>query len=104
MNTHIYIEVCKGSPLDWPEYRHTALRLKFTDHQPSFLAHVVGAAGLFEFVVADAVAVLDPQNHARTIEVGDPRGTPCLDEILEIFRSFPVNNHDVEWNRQTWME
>jgi hypothetical protein len=101
---HVSIIVHKGSPLDYPHYRHTALWLQFTDHSPSQLVHVVGPPGGYEFECKQDLEPWETQGYAKTIDVGDLMVAATPAQMTQALQRTPVENRDREFNCQTWVE
>lgn len=70
-DVHIDIIVYRGSPLDYPHYRHTGLWLRFADGSPPLLVHIVGPRGEFVFETRQDHTPWDTQRDAKSVKVGD---------------------------------
>ena len=101
---HIRIIVYKGSPLDYSQYRHTALWLRFTDGSPSLLVHIVGPPGGFVFESRQSSQPWETQRYAKMIEVGTLTVVATSAQTVQALQSVPINNRDREFNCQTWIE
>ncbi|KAB8261994.1 hypothetical protein BDV32DRAFT_147989 [Aspergillus pseudonomiae] len=105
MTTKSSILIYTGSPLDYPEYRHTALHFSFATGSTSTM-HVVGTQGLFIFQ-EDVDA--DPHDFgselAKTVSVGDIDGDVSPETIRRAVSATPVRNgrQDLDWNCQNWV-
>lgn len=100
----LYVLVYKGEPLDYHEYRHTALYLKLPDNQ-SFIMHILGTQGMFEYA---QIKNKDPSvvgSLAKVVPVAD---------ISEVIGSGPIQSTvaktlvqngplDLDWNCQHWV-
>lgn len=101
---HISIIIYKGSPLDYPQYRHTALWLQFADRSPSLIIHVVGPSGGFEFECKQNSRPWEDQSLAKTVDVGHLTVATTPSQIAQTLQRIPVDNGDREFNCQTWIE
>ncbi|KAI7258699.1 hypothetical protein KC343_g4725 [Hortaea werneckii] len=102
---HISIVVHKGEPLDYPQYRHSALFVRFrNDESLPYLAHIVGSPRDHAFETEDSGVPTDIPSFARLISVGwlSPSWTPSM--LRQLFPAIPINNRDMEFNCQTWVE
>ena len=104
--TRIYISIIiyKGSPLDYPQYRHTAIWLRFEDGSPSLLVHVVGPSGGFEFESKRSSDPSESQRFAKRIDIGYLTIDMTPAQIVQVLQRVPINNRDREFNCQTWVE
>ncbi len=101
---HISIIVYKGSPLDYSQYRHTALWLRFADGSPPLLVHVVGPSGGFEFESRESSKPWESQRYANIVDVGTLTVAATSAQTVRALRSVPINNRDREFDRQKWVE
>ncbi|KAE8323027.1 hypothetical protein BDV39DRAFT_218112 [Aspergillus sergii] len=105
MSTKTTILIYTGSPLDYPEYRHTALHFTFATGTTSTM-HVVGTQGLFIF---QEDVDLDPHDFgselAKTVPVGEINGDVSAETIRRAVAATPVRNgrEDLDWNCQNWV-
>lgn len=102
---HISIVVHKGEPLDYPQYRHTALWIRCRDDESlSHLAHIVGSPRDYTFETEESGDPTNVPSFARSISVGwlSPTWTPSM--LRQLFPSIPISNRDIEFNCQTWVE
>lgn len=104
-DVHISIVVEKGDPLDWPQCRHAALFLTSIDSSPTCIAHAVGSAGDFQFECVEGVDPRESGLFAREIKVGFLKGVTTSTQIAQRLRTdVHVDNTDLEFNCQTWVE
>ncbi|KXT00466.1 hypothetical protein AC578_1941 [Pseudocercospora eumusae] len=101
---HINIIVYKGSPLDYTQYRHTALWLRFADGSPSLLAHIIGPLGGFIFEWKQSSKPWETQRYAKTVDVGCLTVAATPTQTVQALQSTPIKNRDREFNCQTWVE
>ncbi|CZT14240.1 uncharacterized protein RCC_00215 [Ramularia collo-cygni] len=101
---HLSIIVYKGSPLDYPQYRHTALWLRFGDGSPPHLVHVVGPPGGFVFESGESDKPWETQGFAKMVEVGRLLVSATPVQTVQALRRVPIVNSDREFNCQTWVE
>lgn len=104
MSTKIYITVERGEPLDYIEYRHTALHLIFPDGTEC-LMHVLGAHGIFNFYNHQNCGPSTRPLYEKSIHVVDiPDSTSPL-SIRSVISTTPVKNspEDRPWNCQNWV-
>ncbi|KAL4891695.1 hypothetical protein BDV59DRAFT_62330 [Aspergillus ambiguus] len=105
--TKAYILVYEGTPLDFSEYRHTALHFVYAaSTAPSTTTmHVVGTQGLFEFQEDVDQDPHDGGDLARMIPVGDIPGSVSAAAIKKTVSATPVKNGraDLDWNCQNWV-
>ncbi|KAK6435962.1 hypothetical protein LTR95_007849 [Oleoguttula sp. CCFEE 5521] len=101
---HISIIVHRGTPLDYPQYRHTALWLRFSDHSPDLTAEIVGAHGFFEFQTRDNADPYASRDFVRAIDVGYLTNTFTKASIVQALSRVLVDNRDREYNCQTWVQ
>lgn len=106
-NVHISIIVCKGSPLDYQQYRHTAFWIQFDDPSttPAIMAHITGTAGMFQFEFQETNS--DPtssSNFAKQIEVGFLITPATPSQLRLVLQRIPIDNWSREFNCQTWIE
>lgn len=101
---HISIVVYTGHPLDYSQYRHTALWLRFADRSPSLLVHVVGPPGEFIFESKESSKPWETQRYAKTVEVGLLRVAATSAQAVAALQRVPVDHRDREFNCQTWVE
>lgn len=106
----VSITISEGVPLDWQRYRHTAIvfREKYpcTPNNPlPLVIHMIGGSGFFELQHSDS---LDPQSEKtflKEIPVGVLKGeTSTLPRLLALLKRVPIENWDIEFNCQTWVE
>jgi hypothetical protein len=101
MAVSLSIIVYKGSPIDAPEYRHTALFLEFPD-TTTLLVHVTGASGFFQPEVKPGENPTKSKGFIKKIHVGSIQGqTKAV--IESTIKVTPVNNSDRSWNCQHWV-
>jgi len=103
-NVHINIIFSKGSPLDYPQYRHTALWIQYANGSALILAHIVGPNGDYVFETRESAVPWETQGFARKIDVGLLAATATPAQIVQALRRVPINNRDREFNCQTWVE
>ncbi|KAA8642316.1 hypothetical protein EYZ11_002902 [Aspergillus tanneri] len=104
MSTKVYILVYEGSPLDYAEYRHTALHFMFPRGLTTTL-HVVGTQGLFQF---EEDIDQDPHEGGKlvhTIAVGELISSINAAALKKVVSATPIKNgrDDLEWNCQNWV-
>lgn len=101
---HVSIIVHKGSPLDYPRYRHTALWLQFADNSSPVIVNVVGPQGGFEFESRESQAPWNVEGYAKTVDVGQLTTSATSEQIRSVLRTVPIENHDREFQCQVWVE
>ncbi|CBF87485.1 uncharacterized protein ANIA_09369 [Aspergillus nidulans FGSC A4] len=102
----LFILVYKGDPLDYSEYRHTALYFQFASSSRSIM-HVIGCPGLFRFAHARGAGI-DPANVgilAKVVPVTDIPTKIGEDSICQTVERTPIRNgrDDLDWNCQNWV-
>ncbi|KAL4923130.1 uncharacterized protein BDV17DRAFT_296665 [Aspergillus undulatus] len=104
MPQKLFILIYKGDPLDYSEYRHTALYFHFASGSRSIM-HVVGCPGLFRFshnIDTDpgSVGIL-----AKVVPVTEIPTDIGEDSICETVTRTPIRNGrlDLDWNCQNWV-
>ncbi|PKY04403.1 hypothetical protein P168DRAFT_269291 [Aspergillus campestris IBT 28561] len=104
MTTKAYILVYEGTPLDYTEYRHTALHFVFAQGS-SRTMHVVGTQGLFEFEEGVDQDPSEGGELVRMIPVADIPRSVAGPAIKKAVSATPVKNGraDLEWNCQNWV-
>ncbi|KAH8422593.1 uncharacterized protein LDX57_000346 [Aspergillus melleus] len=104
MSTKTYILVYEGSPLDYAEYRHTALHFVFPRGLTTTM-HVVGTQGLFQFEEDIDQDPCEGGNLVKTITVGPLTGSISAAALKKAVSATPVKNgrNDLEWNCQNWV-
>ncbi|KAL4919708.1 Pyruvate/Phosphoenolpyruvate kinase-like domain-containing protein [Aspergillus aurantiobrunneus] len=100
----LFILIYKGDPLDYSEYRHTALYFHFASSTRSIM-HVVGCPGLFRFVNnidtdPSSIGLL-----AKVVPVTEIPTSIGEDSICETVSRTPIRNGrlDLDWNCQNWV-
>ncbi|KAI7364197.1 hypothetical protein KC354_g5885 [Hortaea werneckii] len=102
---HISVVVYRGEPLDYPHYRHTALWIRFRDDESfPYLAHIVGSPRDYKFETRQSEDPTRSLLFARLISVGWLSATWTPSVLEQLFPSIPINNRDIEFNCQTWVE
>ncbi|KAL4801776.1 Pyruvate/Phosphoenolpyruvate kinase-like domain-containing protein [Aspergillus unguis] len=104
MPQKLFILIYKGDPLDYSEYRHTALYFHFASSSRSIM-HVVGCPGLFRYshnidTDPSSVGIL-----AKVIPVTEIPTNIGEDSICETVQRTPIRNGrlDLDWNCQNWV-
>ena len=100
----ISVAVYEGEPIDYPSYRHTSLFFEFANREPSLLAEVVGPPEEYEFQTKDGDHPSQSQGIAKLVKVGVSLVEVRRAQMIEILRTIPVKNWDLEFNCQTWVE
>ncbi|OQO13752.1 hypothetical protein B0A48_01982 [Cryoendolithus antarcticus] len=95
---HISIILHKGTPLDYPQYRHTALWLQSSDGSPARLAEIAGAHGFFEYEHADHADPSLNQDCVRLIDVGDLSRLSTRVSIVQALSRVLVDHDDREYD------
>lgn len=103
-DVHISIIVYKGSPLDYPHYRHTAIWLQFADGSTPLLAHAIGSRQDFTFECKEIDDPRETRRYAKTVQVGMLTIAATPAQMLSAMRSVPVDNEDLEFDCQKWVE
>lgn len=101
----INIIVYRATPLNFPEYRHTALTLHFTDRTPPLLVHIVGTPEAFRFQHRQIFSL--PQNSplcAKMIPVGPWMIDAPSAQVVAVLRRVGIDNVNPWFNCQMWME
>ncbi|KAL4966390.1 uncharacterized protein BDV14DRAFT_198848 [Aspergillus stella-maris] len=104
MPQKLFILIYKGDPLDYTEYRHTALYFHFASGQRSIL-HVVGCPGLFRFAHNVDVDPASVGILAKVVPVTEIATDIGKDSIVETVTRTPIRNGrlDLDWNCQNWV-
>ena len=85
--------------MDYHKYRPTSLFFEFTNQrEPSFLAHVVGPPEEYEFHTRDGYDPSQSQSIAKVVKVGISLVEIRRAKMIEILRTIPVENWDLEFN------
>ncbi|KXS93527.1 hypothetical protein AC579_3009 [Pseudocercospora musae] len=101
---HLSIVVWKGDPVDFPQYRHTALCFRFPDSLTPITIHVIGPPGEYVYELRGSD---DPAfNHgiAGIVNVGMLSKSTTDSHLDRILRAVPVGNSNPEFNCQIWVE
>lgn len=101
---HISIIVYKGSPLDYSQYRHTSLWLRFADRTPPLLAHIVGPWGEFVFESRESFEPWESQRYAKIVDVGTLTAAATSAQMVRALQNVPINNRDREFDCQKWVK
>lgn len=101
---NISIAIYEGNPLDYQEYRHTALFASFANGNPSALVHVVGPPGEYEFEITDDYDPSRSRSLAKAVDVGSLSVQASRAQVIRVLEAVPVDNDDHEFNCQTWVE
>ncbi len=101
MSASLSIIVYKGSPVDAPDLRHTALFLDFPGSN-SLLLHIVGTSGIFQPQVKQNEDPSKSQKFVRKIAVAKIQGRSRNDLQSRIMAT-PIKNSDKSWNCQHWI-
>ncbi|KAJ9200414.1 hypothetical protein DTO166G4_8630 [Paecilomyces variotii] len=104
MSTKIFITVEKGDPLDYMEYRHTALHLIFPDATQSVM-HVVGTHGMFNFQERENYDPSTSPLYVKSTPVADiPEAIgPALIKLIILMTPVKNKPEDMPWNCQNWV-
>ncbi|KAB8073649.1 hypothetical protein BDV29DRAFT_175139 [Aspergillus leporis] len=104
MSTKTSILIYIGSPLDYSEYRHTALHFEFPPGNTSTM-HVVGTQGLFVFQEDVNQDPHDGGDLAKTVPVGDIEPSVSAEAIRRAVSATVIKNgrQDLDWNCQNWV-
>ncbi|OOF94490.1 hypothetical protein ASPCADRAFT_406391 [Aspergillus carbonarius ITEM 5010] len=106
MSHKLFILIYRGDPLDYSEYRHTALYVQFAAQGRSIL-HIIGTQGLFRYVEYVGTDPMELGDLVRVVPVTDLSGSVEAEEeeIRETVARTPVRNGymDLEWNCQHWV-
>lgn len=99
------IVVFRGSPLDWPEYRHTVFWIKFQDgSSPATMMHISSIeTGLFQFKVEPGYDPTRDARFAKEIDVGFITTVATSAEVEGALRRVTIDNEVREFNCQTWI-
>ncbi|KAJ9370627.1 hypothetical protein DTO282E5_4603 [Paecilomyces variotii] len=100
----IFITVEKGDPLDYMEYRHTALHLIFPDATQSVM-HVVGTHGMFNFQERENYDPSTSPLYVKSTPVADiPEAIgPALIKLIILMTPVKNKPEDMPWNCQNWV-
>ncbi|KKK26881.1 hypothetical protein ARAM_001224 [Aspergillus rambellii] len=104
MTQKLFILIYKGEPLDYTEYRHTALYFQFASQSRSIM-HIIGCQGLFQF---SNNVNCDPSTLGNLVQVVPVTDIPTSigeDSIRETVSRTPIRNGrlDLDWNCQNWV-
>ncbi|KAJ0415048.1 hypothetical protein BJY00DRAFT_269486 [Aspergillus carlsbadensis] len=104
MTQKMFILIYKGEPLDYTEYRHTALYFHFASSTRAIL-HIIGCPGLFRYTHNVNV---DPSSLGDLVKVVPVTEIPTSigeDSICETVSRTPIRNGrmDLDWNCQNWV-
>ncbi|KAI9374200.1 Pyruvate/Phosphoenolpyruvate kinase-like domain-containing protein [Aspergillus egyptiacus] len=104
MPQKLFILIYKGEPLDYSEYRHTALYFHFASSSRSIM-HVIGCPGLFRFAHNIDVDPSAMGDLAKVIPVTEIPTSIGEDSICETVARTPIRNGrlDLDWNCQNWV-
>jgi len=101
MSASLSIIIYKGSPVDAPEFRHTALFLEIPGSN-SLLLHIVGTSGIFQPQVKQNEDPSKSQKFVRRIAVAKIQGQ-SKNAIQSRIMATPIKNSDKSWNCQHWV-
>lgn len=104
MLTNVSILVFVGDPLDYIQYRHTALFLEFPEGS-TCLMDVEGAAGFFQFQALDNCNPEQGRQLAKKIPVAGLQNNFDEASLRRVISRTPVKNDcmDADWNCQNWV-
>lgn len=104
MPQKLFILIYKGDPLDYSEYRHTALYFHFASTSRSIM-HVVGCPGLFRFSHNMNTDPFSLGPLARVVPVTEIPSSIGEEFICEAVELTPIRNgrEDLDWNSQNWV-
>ncbi|KAJ5152080.1 hypothetical protein N7492_010375 [Penicillium capsulatum] len=104
MPTQTSILIWRGEPLDFSEYRHTALFFKFPDGSNTVL-QIEGTPGIFELVKVDGYQPDYSQNLERNIPVAQIPDSFGAAMIRTVIANTAIKNGPEyrDWNCQSWV-
>ncbi|OJJ75346.1 hypothetical protein ASPBRDRAFT_53262 [Aspergillus brasiliensis CBS 101740] len=104
MSHRLFILVYRGDPLDYSEYRHTALYVQFASQTRTIL-HILGTQGLYRYVEYPGADPMELGDLVRAVPVTDLSVSVEEEAIRETVARTPVRNGylDLEWNCQHWV-
>ncbi|KAL4877875.1 Pyruvate/Phosphoenolpyruvate kinase-like domain-containing protein [Aspergillus karnatakaensis] len=104
MPQKVFILIYKGDPLDYAEYRHTALYFHFASSTRTIL-HIIGCPGLFRFVKASNVDPSTVGELAKVVPVTEIPTDIGEEAIVQTVERTPIRNgrDDLDWNCQNWV-
>ncbi|KAL3470350.1 hypothetical protein BJX99DRAFT_239648 [Aspergillus californicus] len=104
MPQKLFILIYKGEPLDYAEYRHTALYFHFASSSRSIM-HIIGCPGLFRFSHNVNVDPSTQGDLARVVPVAEIPTDIGEGSICETITRTPIRNgrEDLDWNCQNWV-
>ncbi|KAJ5773961.1 hypothetical protein N7457_008857 [Penicillium paradoxum] len=102
MPIQISLLVYKGVPVDFSEYRHTALHALYSEDEYDWL-HVVGAHPFFEFQKDSKDPISEPPIAWIPVSTAPDSVTKAM--IVGACARTPVrnSNRDRDWNCQNWV-
>lgn len=90
--------------MDYPQYRHTSLWVRFADGGSPFLAHIVGPLQAFEFETKEMQDPTTTRSFARLISVGWLGVSWTPSQIHAFLQNVRIDHFDREFNCQSWVE
>ncbi|KAL4868978.1 hypothetical protein BDV12DRAFT_196778 [Aspergillus spectabilis] len=104
MTQKLFILIYKGEPLDYAEYRHTALYFHFASSTRTIL-HIIGCPGLFRFVKSSNIDPATVGDLAKVIPVAEIPTSIGEEAICQTVERTPIRNgrDDLDWNCQNWV-
>ncbi|KAK3186280.1 hypothetical protein K4F52_005044 [Lecanicillium sp. MT-2017a] len=100
----VYVVVFKGDPVDFIKYRHTGLWFVPEDGGTQHYFHVTGLTGQFQFESRKGFDPTKSRTFAKKVKVGKIKLSLTSSEIGNLLESVSVNNYDLEFNCQQWVQ
>ncbi|EME88610.1 uncharacterized protein MYCFIDRAFT_170196 [Pseudocercospora fijiensis CIRAD86] len=101
---HLSIVVWKGDPVDFPQYRHTALCFRFPDTLTPITIHAIGPPGEYVYELQDSHDPALDHGIAGVVNVGMLSMLTTNSRLDGILRAVPMENSNPEFNCQIWIE
>jgi len=101
MAARLSIIAYRGSPVDAPEFRHTALFIEFPNNE-TLLLHITGASGFFATESKSGEEPTRSNKFIKKISVGVIQGQERAN-IESTIKATPIKNLDRSWNCQNWI-
>lgn len=103
MQVRVNIPVFVGEPLDYQRYRHTALRFQFSDSTTApVVIHITGPNRGYKLEARDDFD--ESMTFAKDVLVGWLRVPMTKAQLVSFVCQTPIDNSDLEFNCQTWVE
>ncbi|KAF1831240.1 hypothetical protein BDW02DRAFT_484543, partial [Decorospora gaudefroyi] len=98
------IAVYVGEPLDYQEYRHTALCLRPENEAPPMVIHAIGPNMDYRVEAKDNYDPKASRSFAKEVSVGKLTTPMTKAQLASVAYLTPVDNSSRDFNCQTWVE